>query len=452
MRIGPRRTWLLSLGALVLIGLALLRLQGAARAPGGPKEPAAAADPVSAEGPPPALRPAPAPKRPKAEAAPDVEPAVLPPAPPSNPEPRLRIHGRVLSSSGVPLVGASVELRAWSGTPSRTVWSTRESKTAADGSFEFAIDRGLASQGFGLATIAESSLEAIRVVKFDEYDESRGVDLEVEAARAISGRVLDEGARPISGATVQLWYGSETTWPTPVDAAGRFLTPQHAPRGAFELVVEAPGFPRRTLPMAAADVDRTEVGDVVFRRGGTLSGVVLDTRGEPVQDLPLVVALGQSHSPRTRTDSAGRFEFTDLGLGTVSIWVDAPDDQGGPPGSRRSYRGGLNDLEVGRRDVRIVAETLCALVLRFLDAASGQPVDVRPVEYGARLEGTPAPGHVGQTATSSDPLLSVRLSVPSGHRYDVTVRSPGFEEARRDGIDVGDLVEMTIDVRMRRAR
>jgi hypothetical protein len=368
---------------------------------------------------------------------------------------KVRIHGRVVADNGSAVVGADVEVHAWSGKGIASKVSSVGTRTDAVGAFEIEVDRDLASSSFVVVTGAEGYLEGARTVDWTAYDETRGVDVEVESARAITGRVLDADAKPIPGTTVLLWYGSETTWPTPVDAEGRFRTPARGPRRAFELLVWAPAFPRRGVPVAASTAEVTDVGDLVLRRGGTLAGLVVDMLGEPVQDLGLEldqVPAADGSKPRTRTDSRGRFEFADLGLGTVSVHVAGPGGEGGPPGARRPYRGGVGPVEVGRRDVRIVAESDCALVLRFVDVDTGKPVSLRKVEYGARYEGTPPPEHPGQSAESSIPFPSVRLTVATGRRYDVTVRAPEFEVVEVTGIDVRDLTELTIDVRLRKKR
>lgn len=369
--------------------------------------------------------------------------------------PGLVVRGRVRTSEGVGVVGVSVELRAWSGSKTRPTWSNREVKTGLGGVYEFSIEPPVASAGFVVVVSAEGFLEVWRAVDPKDYDGAQSIDLEIETARSIACRVLDADARPIPGASAMLWYGSDSTWPTSADREGRIRTPARAPHRAFELIVEAPGYPRREVPVAASTLDRTDIGDVVFRKGGVVAGVVVDGRGEPVEDLNLVILnlgpSGKASDVRAKTDARGRFEFSDLGLGIVSIFADAPN-LGGPPGARRAYRGGIGGVEVGRRDVRIVCGTECLLILRFVDAVTGEPLDVHEAEYGARYEGTPVPEQLGAGGSGSDPFRTARLTVASGHRYDVAVRSPGFELGRADGIDVRDLEEIAVDVRLTRSK
>jgi hypothetical protein len=348
--------------------------------------------------------------------------------------------------------GAAIELRAWSGKDPDTTWTIQRGSTKDDGSFEFAIARDLASSGFGLETAAAGFLEGWKAVKPGEYEEAPGIDIPVERARAVAGRVVDEYGRGIAGTVVHLWYGSETTWPTKADPDGAFRTPATGPRRAFELIVEAPGYPRRTIPLAAADEEVTDVGAVAFRRGGRVAGVVVDAQDRPVPDLPVEltgIVDGSGGAPRTRTDGSGHFEFTDVGEGVVGVAADERSGEGGPAGARRRYRGGTGDVQVGRTDVRVVVRTETSVTLRFVDAATGRPVDVKRAEYGLRAEGTPEPERLGHGVGASVGVFSTFVSAWPG-RYDVTVRSPGFEDAHVNGIEVADVPEMKVDVPMRR--
>lgn len=382
-------------------------------------------------------------------------PALTPvPQPIAEPKASLRVHGHVRTSSGGGVEGLVVSVRGWSGKGLDAKWSSRETRSGALGAFETHVDRALVDAALALVTDGEGYVEAVQTVPLDTYDETRGIDVVVERARAIAGRVVDADARAIAGSTVQLWYGSDSTWPTPVDAEGRFTTPARAPRGAFELIVEAPGFPRRSVVVAAAAEERTDVGDIVFERGGSVAGVVVDARGEPVEDLVLVVdrTAGTDRSkPHARTDARGRFEIEDVGRGVVGLWID-PTVRGGSPQARRCYRGGVGGVEVGRRDVRIVAETECVLVLNFVSAATGAAQPLTRAEYGFAEAGAPPPPGLPNGAGPGSPFTSTRMSVPSGHRYDVYVRAPGFEESTRSSLIVGDEEELPVEIRLRPRR
>ena len=48
--------------------------------------------------------------------------------------------------------------------------------------------------------------------------------------------------------------------------------------------------------------------------------------------------------------------------------------------------------------------------------------------------------------------MSTALSAECGRRYDLTVRCPGFDVARVNGIEVGDVDEMDVRVPMRRTK
>lgn len=379
----------------------------------------------------------------------EAGPSVPEPVPPVGVEaaaPKLRIHGHVLDATGFGVEATEIDVRAWSGKEPDVRWYTATTTTGLGGAFEITIDRERAATGFGLATTAKGYVEGWKAVKIEEYDEARGVDIVVDVARSIVGRVVDDDGRGIPGAVVQLWYGSETTWPTKTDAEGRFATPPHAPRMGFELIVEAPGYSRRAISIAASSEETTDVGDIAFRKGGWVSGVVVDQRGTPIGDLWIEVEQvkdKEGKQPRVRTDASGRFQFDDIDGKKVTIRIDG--------GTGRDYRGQLSEVDVGRSDLRLVASSWTMISLRFIDADTRAPVDLKKIEYGLRPEGTPEPQRLGMGAAGSD-LVSTVLSAQSERRYDLTVRAAGFEDETVRGIDVGDVAEKTIDVLMRRKR
>ncbi len=450
---GTRRT-LISVAAVVAVAAAALVVarscapdDGKVSAPGA-RPPAETKRDVRA----PRIRP-----QQPAETAPDAPAAAEPPTPsPATKDvPKLRIWGRVVDDLGRVVEGAEVEVRAWSGKDFDVKTTTLQTASRVDGAFEVIVDRDRASDGFGLATSKDGHVEGWRAVKAAEYDETQGADVTAERARAVTGRILDGAGKPIAGTTVQLWYGAETTWPSEPDAQGRFRTPARGPRRALELVVEAPGYPTRRIELKAADEELTDAGEIIFRRGLRVAGVVVDNKGNAVADLGLVlgnVAGGWQNAPRTRTDGAGRFEFTDVAEGEVGVGVDVEQSQGGATGAKRKYRGGLGDIKAGRTDVRLVVGAETTLWLRFVDADTRKPVDVQSAKYGVRAAGTPEPETPPHGASGSDPLLSASMTVLAGERYDVTVRSPGFDDAHVDNVEVGDAAEQTVDVPMRRTR
>lgn len=350
--------------------------------------------------------------------------------------------------------GARVEVRAWSGVEPKAVWFTTSTFADEFGEFEVSLNADRATIGFGVETRAKGYVEGWCSVKRADYDESSGVDVVVQLARAIVGRVVDADFRPVPGTTVQLWYGSETTWPTKVDADGRFRTPPHAPRTAFELVVEAPGFARRPIAVRAADEDWTDVGEIVLLKLAGVAGVVVDPGGRPVENLVLTIEQvedGERRAPRCTTDSAGRFLFETVSGEIVTIHA-MPGAEGGPAGQRRRYGVYEQNVAAGRRDVRIVARPWTTLTLKFVDAVTGKPIDLPRVEYDVRYEGTPEPERLPRTSSSTSSQVSTIVSVESGRRYDVTVGAPGYEAARRSGIEVLDVANMDIEIPMSRTR
>lgn len=363
-------------------------------------------------------------------------------------KPQLRVWGRVVDESGIGVGGAQAELRAWSGPETDAAVATLTTVAGAGGDFEFTLAREGASGGFGIEAAAPGHVDAWRAVKLAEYKEARGIEVVAEAARSVAGRVMDAEGAPIPDATVQLWYGSENTWPMTADAEGRFRTPSKAPRRALELLVEVPGYPRRRVRVPAGAQDPTDVGDVAFGRPGRISGLVVDASGRPVGDLWLGldhVDDGRTRGPRARTDGAGRFEFRDVGEAPVTVYADVLD---AALGTQRRYRGSLTRVAPGRNDLRLEVRAQTSITLRFVDAGGRDPVNVRSASYGLRAAGTRGPDSFTQ-GTVAETLLSVTLSADSGGRYDVTVRAPGFDVAHVNDVDVGDVDTLEVSVPMR---
>jgi RNA polymerase sigma factor (sigma-70 family) len=174
------------------------------------------------------------------------------------------------------------------------------------------------------------------------------------------GRVVDTAGRGIAGATVFIATGDSPSPPgATTDARGYFAL---ASDKALDLGVAANGFLRAFAPR----FDVSSVGDIVLRRGATLTGRVLSPAGEPVPGLELLAhtpgptiahvspsqmrrrarlaALGSQDTPfegsRGRTNTAGVVELTGLPEGEVRVrcldpsWtIEGPTtcEAGGPP-------------------------------------------------------------------------------------------------------------------------
>ncbi len=172
-------------------------------------------------------------------------------------------------------------------------------------------------------------------------------------AQRVSGRVLDEGGKPIANAIVYAAAGggmdeialdefdpAETFWiqrsETKTDSSGRFaLDPKI--NAKVRLAVRAGGF-------APLDVERTisetrpDVGDLVVQAGVVVEGRVVDHLGRPVAGAelrrrrpssgPMAFFMGRGGAVAAKSDAQGNFRVDTLPVGTWNLRVTseiAPD-------------------------------------------------------------------------------------------------------------------------------
>lgn len=163
--------------------------------------------------------------------------------------------------------------------------------------------------------------------------------------------------------------------------------------GQVALRVSGPDFSNRVLRGVEVKADETtDLGSIAVSRGRTVSGQVLDAKGNPVPNAEVyagkrLIANGSGFTTRnwglagtgdesrmTKADASGRFEFQ--GFGTRGLAIAAQDPDGGrsdvfrvPPG-KASHR---VDLIVGQ------GKDLTVLVLRGGQAVPGVAVNISPI-------------------------------------------------------------------------
>lgn len=281
-------------------------------------------------------------------------------------------------------------------------------------------------------------------------------------AAQIEGRVVDEGGRPVSGASVRA-FGESTSGPVggsfadslgvtsgpvpPISAAGTGSLAFAAqtvtgPDGRFTLGGLRPGphtiaATHRDFAPAESESVRLRAGvtrdgvDVVLFAGAELTGRVVDERGVGLESIPVELRTPTERLPRMSvTASDGSFSF-------------------------RGVRGELTvtalpyDLPPARTNVTIADEALVAIELRLgtaLETMRGRVVDERGVGVGGALVVVTSPdpaSPVRRTAKSdSDGTFSVpALPAPP---YDVKVEHPAFSEARVQDVESPDDVRIAL--------
>lgn len=176
-----------------------------------------------------------------------------------------------------------------------------------------------------------------------------------QAAR-VSGRVLDESLQPVAGATIfteaaiQQWHFRSLS-PTPdhnkpgartgkdgvfiyTDSAAAPSAPQRERQG--RLIAVAPGFAFASFYPRLVEGETTQIGDIILKPGGSVSGNTIDIAGKPLGDVyllfvtePITVEMlpfiKYSSYPQVRArltaaaDVAGHFKFEGAPAGPFQI-------------------------------------------------------------------------------------------------------------------------------------
>ncbi len=180
------------------------------------------------------------------------------------------------------------------------------------------------------------------------------LDVELEAGRRITGRVVDERGKPVGTALVVL----ET--PTLVDFRsfrtrsaldGSFEIASVA-EGKYQITAEAEGF----APMPGRDLvvaPQQEVGplELVLGRSGTVTGRILGLDPEQLAQVELRAADDDDLTRPGRVDARGRFEIRDLSPGPWKLQAELATEQRKVTGRVVVVAGETaeRDLEFGNR-------------------------------------------------------------------------------------------------------
>ena len=235
----------------------------------------------------------------------------------------LKMRGRVVdATSGQPVAGADV---AWH---KREEWMDRTSaKTDAQG--EFVLPAML--DGYDVPNLTVTAAEGYAPVQVKvDLTQSPVVEIRLPGVRAVEGRVVDEGGRPVPDAQVRVWGDHQIRQQAgkpnslewvhnrlgKTDSLGRFTVgdfPDSVPV-QFSVGATKDGFSEESVEVALRPGSPDVPVEIVLRSGGTFSGRVLDERGA------LVDGCRISEMPwgsRTKTYSDGGFSFDGLRRGTT---------------------------------------------------------------------------------------------------------------------------------------
>ena len=192
---------------------------------------------------------------------------------------------------------------------------------------------------------------------------------------AISGKVVDERARPVAGAEVgrlESNHLNSFSWDIPrttTDAQGRFHFP-HALPGKYALQVKAKGHAPE-LKSITAGTSTSVI--IVLPPPHVLSGRFVDTRGKPIAGAYVYMAgwrRSWALGVNLKTDAEGRFR-----------WEDAPADPVQITAGREGYDGVYRRaFAAGDGEIRLTFRRTLEVSGKLLDAETGGPVNQAEVE------------------------------------------------------------------------
>ena len=209
------------------------------------------------------------------------------------------ISGKVRSSTGTPLAGASVFAMASAGQFSGTA------QTDANGNYK--ITSGLATGTYTIyATYASSPPGIQQNIKVTQGQETSGVDftLTVAPSGSISGKVTDTNGNPIPLVSVAA-EGSTGSGTAQTDSNGNYLISQGLGTGTYTVSAEAIGYSPKNVTNVSVTVGQItqninlQLSRIPPEKSGKISGIV---EGEPN---PLISRQPSTISCKTSVASVG---------------------------------------------------------------------------------------------------------------------------------------------------
>lgn len=330
---------------------------------------------------------------------------------------RAHVRGRCVDERGQPLAGCTATFDAWGGNATRMAlqgdvpWQDPEPiVTGDDGVFDFAFEP---PSGMQFALDVQGEGRVPRTGRWSRIERGQILDLgdiELPTGYEVRGRVVDERGAPVSRVAVALEdlplpltegmaandvrYGSS-------NENGDFVVRVPIPPGTWPIDVSSRGI-RLVRPN---QVTVTESGSeplvVIVRRMPSISGIVVDERGAPVQGVTVEADLnrsGRMAAGRSKKDGTFVIHAVDAEPQPVRLRISNPGPCEPPPPDERFY-------DWGTRDVRIDMRRALALELEVVERESRAPVTRYAVQcYSAsarssrernlRLSGTHEHGRV----------------------------------------------------------
>lgn len=268
-------------------------------------------------------------------------------------------------------------------------------------------------------------------------EDKKGVEIELDLAGQISGKLVDQNGKPVPAAVINFSliqgrdYGIATT-----QDDGSFIARGLSGGGDYVYSVSAAGTDGITYPPASGRAKPIRVADGSSRADGveirvrverlTIAGHVTDDKSAPLADVMVRATSSRGYgSAPVRTDPGGGFELVDLPAGIYSLTATSADGETWMP-----------KVEAGRRDVTLAIAAAGSLegtlagftepveVLAF-DARSRRPLSVTTTDSTFRFPHLAAGRYELVAHTRTDGGVE-RIDVTSGAPTKVAIHARGF--------------------------
>lgn len=271
------------------------------------------------------------------------------------------------------------------------------------------------------------------------------IELELQRAASVAGRVELAGGVPAVGAEVGIGPRNGGLRWFDVDAMGSFKVDNLVP-GTIDVTARVKGREELASPLSIGlDSGEQRVGLVLqLRAQGRLSGELLDTIKRRARRGVLARRLAGGEPHRTETDAQGRFAFT-LPVGNYLVMLDWNDNPRDSDAWVRAYANRWEvstQVEVGTEShvrlgeasptavlvqgqVKSAAATVASALVSAYAEGQVRATTVARTNHQGRFEFTlPAPGRYDFTVGSATMgVLLFPQQVPS-RTYNVTLRLP----------------------------
>jgi protocatechuate 3,4-dioxygenase beta subunit len=239
--------------------------------------------------------------------------------------PTPRLTGIVRDQAGSPLDGVQISLipRNWD-----------DKTTGPDGKFEFRWNPSWPSQAGAAPFLLARDRARNLVLTADINERMSNLDLTLQLAVTLTGRVLNQEGKPLPGASIQvrlLWttlaYVLMPEKQATTAADGTFAVAAIAPKQRYGIMIEAAGHGRHYARVDTREVkdNRMDLGEFKLPAANlSVSGVVVDVNDQPVAGAN-VSSYGRNQPDRRniRTDSQGRFVIHNICAGPLTVTVNA---------------------------------------------------------------------------------------------------------------------------------